>query len=96
MDTNKRLLNKIQKLEAREKKLIAENRALKAELDTANAVFEITRKQYCEYKQGVEDLNVLRGKYKEAIKAAKKEKKKIRSEFMAWIKTIRKFEEMEE
>ena len=85
-----RLLKKIERLEAREKALVSENRALKAELDKANAVFDTIKKSYVEYMQGIEDLKILKAKYKDAIKAANKEKKKVRSEFMKWIKMVRK------
>lgn len=85
-----RLLKKIERLEAREKALVSENRALKAELDKANAVFNIVKKQYVNYMQGIEEFKILKAKYKDAIKAAKKEKKKVRSEFMKWIKMVRK------
>lgn len=89
MDTNKKLLNRIQKLEAREKKLVAENRQLRLEVSQANAVFEITKKAYFNYMQGIEDLKILKEKYKKAIKDVKEEKKKIRNEFREYLRKIR-------
>lgn len=89
MDTNKKLLNRIQKLEAQNKKLIAENRQLRLEVSQANAVFDITKKAYCNYMQGIDDLKILKGNYKNAIKEVKKEKKKIRDTFREYLRKLR-------
>lgn len=85
-----RLLKRIEKLEARNQKLASENRELKAELDTANAVFDIVKQSYVEYVNGIEELKILKEKYKDAIKAAKQEKKKVKGEFSTWFKEVRK------
>lgn len=85
-----RLLKRIEKLEARNQKLASENRELKAELDTANAVFDIVKQSYVEYVNGIEELKILKEKYKDAIKAAKQEKKKVKCEFSTWFKEVRK------